>query len=113
ETAELREQKLRRNLRLLELDFAEKPDDLIVAFNLASTYQQADQPLRALPLLERCRRELPVRSSMAARAYLLLGKVEYRLGREEAARVKKGVTERACAIKGASVTKGDSGVAKG
>jgi GT2 family glycosyltransferase/Flp pilus assembly protein TadD len=49
----LRSQKHRRDLRLLQLDYAETPDDPFTLFNLGWLLSELRQPAEALPLLRR------------------------------------------------------------
>lgn len=42
-----------RNLRLLELDLADDPDNPFTLFNLGWTYEEMKRPVEALPLLQR------------------------------------------------------------
>jgi tetratricopeptide (TPR) repeat protein len=81
--ASTRDRKLRRNTRLLELAHRERPDDPILAFNLAWVYQKAGRPEEALPLLELCRRRLAPSVSIVPKVYRLLGQVLGRLGRTD------------------------------
>ncbi|HEX4609186.1 MAG TPA: glycosyltransferase family 2 protein, partial [Urbifossiella sp.] len=81
QSAGLRDRKLDRNTRLLELAHREKPADPVLAFNLAWVYHKADRPADALPLLEFCRRVLRPRVSIVPKVYRLLGQTLGRLGR--------------------------------
>lgn len=81
ESAELRDRKMVRNTRLLELAHREKPDDPILAFNLAWVYHKATRAGEALPLLEYCLKTLAPRVSIVPKIYRLLGQVLSRLGR--------------------------------
>jgi GT2 family glycosyltransferase len=49
----LRQRKLQRDLRLLELERQEQPDDPFTLFNLGATYQELGRIEEALPLLRR------------------------------------------------------------
>lgn len=71
EDAAVRRQKLARNLRLLELDRADRPDDPYVLFYLGMTYAMSGRPAEALPCLERSRQLLPARSKYLPRLFLL------------------------------------------
>src|SRR5205085_9412231 len=51
--AALRRRKLDRDLRLLNLENAEQPDDPFTLFNLGSVYEELGQVREALPMLER------------------------------------------------------------
>jgi tetratricopeptide (TPR) repeat protein len=50
---DLRRRKLARDLRLLEMEFLEQPDDPFTLFNLGSVRREMGQPAEALPLLRR------------------------------------------------------------
>lgn len=71
EDASVRQQKLARNLRLLEIDRAERPDDPYLLFYLGMTYAMSGRPAEALPCLERSRQRLPGRSRYLPRLFLL------------------------------------------
>ncbi|HEX4608633.1 MAG TPA: glycosyltransferase family 2 protein, partial [Urbifossiella sp.] len=81
QSAGLRDRKLDRNTRLLELAHREQPADPVLAFNLAWVYHKAGRPADALPLLEFCRRVLRPRVSIVPKVYRLLGQTLGRLGR--------------------------------
>ena len=71
EDAAVRQRKLARNLRLLELDRADRPDDPYVLFYLGMTYAMSGRPAKAQPCLERSRQLLPARSRYLPRLYLV------------------------------------------
>jgi glycosyltransferase involved in cell wall biosynthesis len=85
-TAAIRDLKLARNTRLLELAHREQPDDLILAFNLAWVYHKTERAADALSLLQRCRAALPPEYSIAPKVYRLLGQAYDRLHRTDDAR---------------------------
>jgi glycosyltransferase involved in cell wall biosynthesis len=85
--AELRDRKLTRNTRLLELAHREQPTDPILAFNLAWVYHKAGRAGDALPLLEHCRAVLSPRVSIVPKVYRLLGQTLDRLGRTSDAQI--------------------------
>ncbi len=68
-------------MRLLELAYAEKPGDPVLAFNLGWVYQKSNQAERALPLLQLCRQSLAPQVSITPKVYRLLGQVLEQLGR--------------------------------
>lgn len=72
EDAAVRRQKLARNLRLLELDQAERPDDPYVLFYLGMTLAMSGLVTEAIPRLERSRALLPSHSRYLPRLCLLL-----------------------------------------
>jgi glycosyltransferase involved in cell wall biosynthesis/predicted O-methyltransferase YrrM len=84
-TAAIRNQKLVRNTRLLELAHREQPDDLVLAFNLAWVYHKTERANEALSLLQRCRAELSPEYSIAPKVYRLLGQAYDRLRRPDEA----------------------------
>lgn len=67
-----RRQKVERNLRLLELENAERPDDGHTLFYLGMTYGMASRPADAIAPLERSLALLSPRSRLRPRLYLLL-----------------------------------------
>lgn len=71
EFAAIRQHKLVRNLRLLELDRIERPDDPYVLFYLGMTYAMSGRAAEALTCLDRSRQLLPPRSRFLPRLYLL------------------------------------------
>jgi glycosyltransferase involved in cell wall biosynthesis/tetratricopeptide (TPR) repeat protein len=82
---DLRDEKLRRNMRLLEIAHAERPEEPILAFNLAWIFQKLNRPTEALPLLTQCLTKVPPRSSVMPKLYRVLGQVYEQLGRGEQA----------------------------
>jgi tetratricopeptide (TPR) repeat protein len=83
----VRQGKLERNLRLLELAHRERPEDPILAFNLAWALYKTGRPGEALPLLELCRDRLPPEVSIVPKVYRLLGQLHQQAGRREQALV--------------------------
>ena len=81
EDPDLRQRKLERNTRLLEIAYAEKPEDPIIAFNLAWVYQKSTHLEQALSLLELCKRRLSPQVSIVPKVYRLLAQVLERLDR--------------------------------
>jgi tetratricopeptide (TPR) repeat protein len=81
----LRQGKLERNLRLLELASREKPEDPILAFNLAWALHKTGRSAEALPLLELCRDRLPPDVSIVPKVYRLLGQLHQQAGRSQQA----------------------------
>ncbi len=68
----LSQRKLMRNLHLLQLEDAERPDDPFTLFNLGWTYQELGQIAESLPLLRRSlERSLPD-ASIVRKLYVLL-----------------------------------------
>jgi tetratricopeptide (TPR) repeat protein len=84
----LRRRKLDRDLRLLELENAEHPDDPFTLFNLGSVYQELGQPARALPMLQRSLERSQPRDSIVRKLFALIVQGYRRLGQlEEAATI--------------------------
>ncbi len=69
---EVRQLKVERNLRLLELQNIEQPNHPHTLFYLGMTYGMASRPGEAIPHLEHCLQLLPPTSRFRQRAYLLL-----------------------------------------
>lgn len=68
----VRRRKVERNLRLLELQNAEQPDNGHTLFYLGTTYALAGQPADAIASLLRALELLPPRSPFRPRGYLML-----------------------------------------
>jgi GT2 family glycosyltransferase/predicted Zn-dependent protease len=81
----VRQKKLERNLRLLELDDAEKPDDAFTLFNLGWTSLDLGHRERAVDCLRRSLERSTPDSSIARKLYDLLAHVHRQLGQPEEA----------------------------
>jgi predicted Zn-dependent protease len=81
----LRRRKRGRNRRLLELDFAEHPDDPYVLFNLGAVHEEDGQPEQAVPLLRRAVERAAPGAPFAAPAGLVLSRALRGLGQPAAA----------------------------
>ncbi len=81
----LRRRKLERNRRLLLLDQAERPDDPLILFNLATLHLDLGQPAEAVTFLQRGLERTPASYSLMPRLHSLLTCGLYRLGRKEEA----------------------------
>jgi tetratricopeptide (TPR) repeat protein len=81
--------KLERNLRLLQREDAEHPDDPVILFNLGRTYLRVDRVAESVPPLQRAVAGLPAGAAFLTRtAYTLLVEAHCRLGQfPEALRV--------------------------
>jgi tetratricopeptide (TPR) repeat protein len=78
--------KLERSGRLLELDFAEHPQDPVIIFNLGRTYLRLDRVAEAEPLLTRSLCSLPSELELIlCTAYALLVEAHCRLGQSRKA----------------------------
>jgi tetratricopeptide (TPR) repeat protein/glycosyltransferase involved in cell wall biosynthesis len=77
----LRGQKTLRNLRLLELEFAEQPDHPFTLFNLGWAYQDLGRIAEALPLLRRSLARSQRGDSIIRKAYTLLVQGYRQLGK--------------------------------
>ena len=80
-----RRQKLLRDLRLLELDQAERPDDPLTLFHLGWTQHLLGQSAAAAETLERCRQVAPPQLAIVRRLYALLVRSLRELGRRDEA----------------------------
>jgi GT2 family glycosyltransferase/Flp pilus assembly protein TadD len=81
----LRQRKLRRDLRLLEVEHAEGPRDPFTLFNLGATYVELGRHREALPLLaESLARSHPT-DSIVRKLYSLLASCHLHLGRRDEA----------------------------
>ncbi len=73
--------KLERNLHLLRLDHAERPDDAVVLFNLGRTLLRSGEVAEAVPFLRRGAAGLEPERVIAPVAYALAVEALARLGR--------------------------------
>jgi tetratricopeptide (TPR) repeat protein len=78
--AALRRRKLARDLRLLQLEDAEHPDDPFTQFNLGSVYQELGRPQEALPCLRRSLQRSDPGDSIVRKLYALIVQCQRRLG---------------------------------
>jgi tetratricopeptide (TPR) repeat protein len=76
----LRRSKLQRDLRLLELEYAEQPDDPFTLFNLGCVRQELGQMAEAIPLLRRSLELSHPRDSIVRKLYALLAGCQVQLG---------------------------------
>jgi tetratricopeptide (TPR) repeat protein len=72
--------KLERNLRLLKLDLAERPNDSFTLFNLGWAYADLSRCAEAIPLLERSLQHSNNADSITPKLYALLTQCHRRLG---------------------------------
>jgi tetratricopeptide (TPR) repeat protein len=68
----LRARKLERDLRLLNLEDADRPDDPFTLFNLGSVYHELGRPAEALPRLRRSLGRSHPRDSIVRKLYALI-----------------------------------------
>ncbi len=78
--AALRRRKLERNLRLLHLERAERPDDPFTLFNLGWAYADLGRCGEAIPLLQNSLHRSHSGDSITAKLYVLLVQCHRRLG---------------------------------
>jgi tetratricopeptide (TPR) repeat protein len=78
-----RRRKDERNLRLLRLDRAERPDDHSVCFHLGMTLVTLDQPAEAISHLEQGLRFAPAGDPTIRKAHALITQALRRLGRHD------------------------------
>lgn len=81
-----KQRKLERDLRILQLDLAERPNHPFVLFNLGMTYEDAGDPVQAVSWLEKCLALSQFQESHVRKAYALLVGSLNALGRVEEAR---------------------------
>ncbi len=72
--------KLERDLRLLRLEDADRPDDPFTLFNLGSVYQELGRHAEALPLLRRSLEKSHPRDSIVRKLYALIAGCQRQLG---------------------------------
>jgi tetratricopeptide (TPR) repeat protein len=72
--------KVERNLRLLLLENAERPDDPFVLFNIASVYLGRNQVAEAIPLLQRSLQLSQPGDTIVRKLYALLARAHHQLG---------------------------------
>jgi len=76
----LRHKKLERNLRLLHLDLAERPNDAFTLFNLGWAFADLGRCGDAIPLLQRSLQHSRPADSITPKLYVLLSQCHRRLG---------------------------------
>jgi tetratricopeptide (TPR) repeat protein len=81
----LRGRKLQRDLRLLRLEQAERPDDPFILFNLGAVHQELGRPAEALPLLRRSLELSQPTDSIVRKLYALIAQGQRQLGQPAAA----------------------------
>jgi tetratricopeptide (TPR) repeat protein len=81
----LRHQKLDRNLRLLNLDLAERPNDPFTLFNLGWSFADSGRIPEAIPLLQRSLQHSHNADSITPKLYSLLSQCHRRLGQYDQA----------------------------
>ncbi len=70
--AALRSRKLQRDLRLLKMEDADRPDDPFTLFNLGSVYHELGQPAEAAPRLRRSLEKSHPQDSIVRKLYALI-----------------------------------------
>jgi tetratricopeptide (TPR) repeat protein len=78
--AALRGRKQERDIRLLELDRQEHPDDPFILFNLGWSYEELKRPVEALPLLRRSLELSNPSDSIVRKLYHLVTECQRQLG---------------------------------
>jgi GT2 family glycosyltransferase len=81
----LRQSKLDRDLRLLQLQDADNPDDPFTLFNLGSIYLEREQPREALPRLRRSLERSHTADSIVRKLFVLIVQAHRQLGDPAAA----------------------------
>src|SRR5262249_23761261 len=79
----LRKEKLDRNLRLLLQQNEDQPHEPFTLFNIGSTYVDAKEFDKAIPVLQQCLERAPNNASYVSKAYMLLASVHRRRGKVE------------------------------
>jgi tetratricopeptide (TPR) repeat protein len=82
---DLRRKKLDRDLRLLQLQDAERPDEPFTLFNLGSVYQELGRSAEALGFLQRSLALSQPADSIVRKLYALIAVCQRELGRNEEA----------------------------
>jgi GT2 family glycosyltransferase/predicted Zn-dependent protease len=77
---DLRARKLERDLRLLRLEAAERPDDPFTLFNLGSVYNEQGRPAEAVPALRKSLELSHPSDSIVRKLYALIAQCHRRLG---------------------------------
>jgi tetratricopeptide (TPR) repeat protein len=85
QNAEVRGRKLQRDLRLLQMEDAEHPDDPFTLFNLGSVYQELGQLEEAVALFRRSLERSQPGDSIVRKLYALLAQRLRQLGQKIAA----------------------------
>ncbi|HYV35664.1 MAG TPA: glycosyltransferase [Gemmataceae bacterium] len=75
-----RKQKLNRNLRLLQMEHREQPDNPFTLFNLAGTLHDLGQGDRTVSYLRRCLETAPRRATFLPKVFVLLARAAKRDG---------------------------------
>jgi glycosyltransferase involved in cell wall biosynthesis/Tfp pilus assembly protein PilF len=81
----LRKRKLERDLRLLKLEDAERPDDPFTLFNFGQVAQELGKHAEAIPLLRRSLQRSHPKDSIVRKLYALIAGCHRQLGQKEAA----------------------------
>jgi len=76
----LKARKSERNLRLLEREYADNPNDPHTLFYLGQTYLMMGAPLRALPYLRRCMEFMDPRNPIAPHIMIFLAQTLFQTG---------------------------------
>ncbi len=90
----LRRRKLERDLRLLRLEDAGRPDDPFTLFNLGATHLELGKPAEALPMLRRSLERSHPADSIVRKLYALVAQCHRRLGQSEQALAALGAGRR-------------------
>lgn len=80
-----RPRKVERDLRLLQLQDRETPDDPFVLFNLGSLYSELNRPAEALPLFRRSLKRSSPQDSIVRKLYALITICHRQLGQTQEA----------------------------
>ena len=78
--ARLRRAKLARDLRLLNMELADRPDDPLVLYHLGYNHWLSGNATSALPSLQRCRQVAPPALAIVTKLYSLLARCLRQMG---------------------------------
>jgi tetratricopeptide (TPR) repeat protein len=81
----VRQRKLRRDLRLLQLDYAQDPENPFTLFNLGSVYQEMGRTAEALELFRRSLQRSQPADSIVRKLYALVVQCHNHLGQRQEA----------------------------
>jgi glycosyltransferase involved in cell wall biosynthesis len=75
-----RRKKLERDLRLLQIEQRERPDDAFILFNLGSVLRELNRPAEALDLLQRSLQRSHPNDSIVRKLYSMIAQCKQQLG---------------------------------
>src|SRR5439155_25293565 len=81
----LRQRKLQRDLRLLQLELAQQPEHAFTLFNLGSVYQELGHTAEALTMFQRSLERSAPEDSIVRKLYALIAQCQRTLGHKSEA----------------------------